>query len=292
MRRIRMLPLVVLFLSWSTLAVAAPVPSDTEKKGETPNEKTRKALDQLQDLEIVDQPLPAAVTALREQTKIQFVLDTNTIMMFLGDPNSFTVNIKQKNVKVRTALRSVLNQYHLSYAILGDSVVITTEDAALQRQMRQRVSLDLDAVPLSDALKQLGRETATNVLVDAKVKKEADTAVTLQLDDVPLETAVRLLSEMVGLKPVRMGNVLYITSKATATELRGEPDLISGQPGGGPGQPVPTYPPVPGFGNGGLPPGVGGIAPGIAPPPPAVVPEVPKEKDEKKDEKPKDKEDK
>ncbi len=56
---------------------------------------------------------------------------------------------------------------------------------------------------------------------------------TLHLEDVPLETAVRLLSEMAGLKPVRVGNVLFVTSKDNAAELRQDPDLSQ------PPQPLP-----------------------------------------------------
>ena|ERR1051326_3038634 len=245
---------------------AAPVPSD-DKKAESPAEKTRKALDKAGDIDYGEMALAAAVTKLREDYKLNFVLDQTTIMNFVGDPNTLTVKASQKNTKLKTALRQMLSPYHMSYAIVGDSIIITTEDMAMQRQMRQRVSLDLDAVPFADAMKQLSRETATNVLVDAKVKKDAESTVTLQLEDVPLETAIRLLSEAVGLKPVRMGNVLYITSKANATELRGDPDLITGQPTG-PGVPVPTYPPPPIGAPGGI-----GVPP--APPAPSTVPEVP-----------------
>src|SRR5438067_1399862 len=55
--------------------------------------------------------------------------------------------------------------------------------------------------------------------------KEAKMEVSLQMEDVPLETAVRLLSEMAGLKPVRVGNVLFVTTKANATEMRADPEL-------------------------------------------------------------------
>ena len=43
---------------------------------------------------------------------------------------------------------------------------------------------------------------------------------TLPLEDVPLETAVRLLAEMAGLKPVRVGNTLFVTKKEIAADLR------------------------------------------------------------------------
>ena len=94
---------------------------------------------------------------------------------------------------------------------------------------------------------------------------------TLQIEDVPLETAVRLLAEMAGLKPVRMGNVLFVTAKATATELRADPEMTQPTP--------PIGVPVP-FGNGVIGGFGGAIGGGIATPvpppgPPAIAPAVP-----------------
>jgi hypothetical protein len=39
-----------------------------------------------------------------------------------------------------------------------------------------------------------------------------------------------LLCEQASLKPVRLGNILYITSKANSAELRTEPDLAPANP--------------------------------------------------------------
>ena len=61
--------------------------------------------------------------------------------------------------------------------------------------------------------------------MDARAEKEAQGAVSLQLQDVPLETAVRLLAEMAGLKPVRVGNTLFVTRKELAAEMRNDPDF-------------------------------------------------------------------
>ena len=58
----------------------------------------------------------------------------------------------------------------------------------------------------------------------------------LQAEDIPLATAVRLLSEMAGLKPVRVGDTLFVTTKKTAAEMRGDPDLMG--PRQGPAQPT------------------------------------------------------
>jgi hypothetical protein len=205
--------------------LGAPAASDTDaKKAETAAEKIKKALDQTVDLE-VDQPLHLAVAQLREQTKLNLVLDRQTLLNMGMDPEQTPVSVKLQNVKLRSGLRTLFGQFNLTYAIVGDTLLITSEDMAMLRQLRQRVNLDLDRVQFGTALKQLARDTGTNLLLDSRVHKESQAPVSLQLEDVPLETAVRLMAEMAGLKPVRMGNVLFVTSKASAAELRADPDL-------------------------------------------------------------------
>jgi hypothetical protein len=216
-----------------TLIQAGPGPASDSAKSETPAERVKKALDQIVDVDIENQSLQNAVVQLREQTKVPFVLDRTTVILQGMNPDENVINLKLAKTKLRSALRSFLGPHNLTYAIIGDSVIITTDEMAVYRQLKQRVSVDADRVQLGVALKQLARETGTNLLVDAKVLKESQSPVTLQVDDVPLETAVRLLCEGAGLKPVRMGNVLYVTAKATATELRAEADLAPTPPRGG-----------------------------------------------------------
>jgi hypothetical protein len=212
------------------LLFAAPVSSGEEgSKSQSTAEKTRKALNQTRDLDIGEQPLAVAIKQLSEQTNIKFVVDHNVILGIGIDPNSANVSIKQKNVKVRTAVRNMLHQLNLTCVVLGDTVVITTEEMAVQRQLKQPVSLDLDGITVSAALKQLSRETASNLLLDPKLKKESDKTVILQLEDVPLDTALRLICESAGLKPVRLGNVIYVTSKECAQEIRSDPELTQAQ---------------------------------------------------------------
>jgi len=116
-------------------------------------------------------------------------------------------------------------------------VLITTEDMAIQRQMRQRINLNLDRVPLDEALGDLAKRTVTNLVLDGHVTKEAKATVSLKLHDVPLEVAVRLMANQAGLRPVRAGNVLYVTTKANAAELKGDGEA-SGGPGSNMGQGV------------------------------------------------------
>jgi hypothetical protein len=245
---------------WGSLAAllmpavltAAPVPG--EKSHASPAEAIRRQLDRVLTLDIDQQPLHLAVNQLHEQTGINFVLDRFTLAQMNVDPDQATVTLRLKDVKVRSALRTLLAPFNLSYAIISDTVIVTSDDMAAYRQMRQRVNVDLDKVELARALRQLARETATNLVVDTRVARDAQQPVTLQMEDVPLETAVRLMAEMVGLKPVRVGNALFVTTKANAAEMRADPDLAPVPQPGNPGERVIVAP--------------GGVA--IAPPPPAA----------------------
>src|SRR5665213_1014979 len=110
------------------------------------------------------------------------------------------------------------------------------------------------------------------------------------MEDVPLETAVRLMAEMTFLKPVKVGNVLFVTSKANANEMRNDPDIA--QPNQNLINQQQQLLQMQLQGNlGGLP--FGGPAaapPGVAPAVPPGVIQDPTEKDEKgpKDEAPKE----
>ncbi len=205
----------------------APVPNDIKPKKESAAEIINKALDKTISMDFANQPLQDAITKLSEQTKLNFILDRGTIQQMGIAPEQAAVTGKLENVKLRTGLRRLLSQYNLGYAIIGDMVLISTEDMAIHRQMRQRINLSLEKVVFQQALKQLAKETATNLVLDARVTKEALTAVTLNLEDVPLEVAVRLMANQAGLRPVRTGNVLYVTTKANAAELRNEGDGAS-----------------------------------------------------------------
>jgi hypothetical protein len=237
-------------------APATPTAPDKDEKSLSPVEKLHNDLDKNITIKIEKQPLSIAVEMLRDKSKINIVLDSLTIQQqlgFLPEQSPTPVELDLKDAKIRTVLRAIVAPYGLSYAPVGDSVVITTEDMAMLRQMRQRVSVDLSKVEFTAALKQLAKETATNLILDSRAEKDANAKVSLQLEDVPLDTAVRLLAEMAGLKPVRVGNVLFVTKKEIAAEMRQDPDIAAATQ---PGQPVP-----PAFIN----------PPGIAPNPPPVI---------------------
>ena len=123
------------------------------------------------DIDINNQSLPVAVNLLGEQAKINIVLDRFGLAQLGVEPEQIPVTLKMRGVKARSALRAMSSQYNLGIAVIGDSVIVTNEELAMQRQMRQKVNVDFDKVQLATALKQLGRETATNLLVDRACKK-------------------------------------------------------------------------------------------------------------------------
>ena len=49
-----------------------------------------------------------------------------------------------------------------------------------------------------------------------------------KLVNMPLDTAVRLVAEAGGLKPIQVGNVMLVTTKALANEMRNDPELMTG----------------------------------------------------------------
>ncbi len=206
----------VTFLS----ARAAP---DPIKKVPSETDKVRKALDETVTIDVTDQPLSQVLNQLRERGKINIIVDKPGILQTTGiDPDQMQVTARLKDVKVRGCLRAILGPHNLGYAIIGDTILVSNDDLVMQRQIKQRVSIDLDKADFADALKQVAHDTGTSIILDPRVVKDVKTKVTLTLDDVPLESAVRLLAESAGLKPVRVGNVLFVTSKANAAAMRND----------------------------------------------------------------------
>src|SRR5262249_25402316 len=151
-------------------------------------EKVRKALDAPVSVKVEKQSLTAAIDMLKEKGKVNLVLDTFSIqqMGIAPDQPPTPVDVDLKDVKLKSALHTVLSPYGLSYAVVGDTVIVTTEQMAVVRQMRQRVNVEFDKVEFAQALKRLGRETGANLLLDSRLEKEAKVPVSLELEDVPL----------------------------------------------------------------------------------------------------------
>jgi hypothetical protein len=207
-------------------ASAAPVPGTARNEGAA--EKNRKALDRIVSVEFSDQVLSAVLNQLSEQTKLKFVLDRQAVAGMAGNDPEMPISVKLQEVKLRSALRTILAQYNLSYVVIDETVLVTTEEVAFVKQLRQRVRVACDETPLNTAIKQMVVETGANIVLDPRLPKEVkETALSLQLDEVPLDTAVRFMAEMAELKTVRVSNVLFVTTPEKAEKMKGEPEATA-----------------------------------------------------------------
>jgi hypothetical protein len=207
----------VLFTTLAALSLALPpARADEKAKDETPSDRIRKALDQPIDLELKEPSLAKAVERFRDKTHLDITFtDPNP-----GAPQP--IERKFKGIKVRDALRKTLEPWGLMPFIVDDAVLLTSEEDGIQKQLKQRIDVDVDEVPLAKAVKQLARRKAMNLIVDPKAAKQAEKKVTLQLEDVAVETAVRLLAEQAELKAARIDNVLYVTTPERAASIAAE----------------------------------------------------------------------
>lgn len=256
-------------------------------KAATTTGKIRQGLDKVITVDYTGQSLQDVVNHLRDRMGVSITLDQMAIlnMGMNPDDNVGQIQVKATDEKASQVLRRFLNNYRLCYIVMEDSLLVTTEEFAVFRQMRQRVSVDVENVPLHKAVRDIAKSTGINLVIDPNVIKKADNPVTLQLENTGVETAVRLLAELGSLKAVRMGNVMFITHEEKAKKIRDE----EGNQFDNPLNPnIPIMPGIPrafGFGNigGAMPPqvqpGVPGIpiAPDAPPPPPGV--ELPPAKD-------------
>jgi type II secretory pathway component GspD/PulD (secretin) len=240
--------------------VAAPAAKGPDKADPSAAENIRKALDSTGNFEFSDVTLANVLDTLSEQYKIHITLDRAVLQQMGFEPETMQVKLQMKNGKLRSALRALVGQYSLTYATVGDALVVTTEEVAVYRQLKQRINVDYEAVPLNKALKELSTKYGVNVVIDPRAAKTkaAENPVTLQVDDVPFEAAVRLMCEMADLKPARMGNVIFVTTEARADKLRDGDSLVPI-----PGLPTPGVP--------GLVPGLGGGLGGLVVPNPPLA---------------------
>jgi hypothetical protein len=245
-----------------------------------PSDRIRRTLEQVIAFDYNGQSFREAMEHLQSKTNLPIVIDPIAVQS-VGLIEGVPAAIEFKNVrgKVRQALQNLLHNYGLTYVVLEDTLLITTEESAFQRQMRQRVPVDLNDVPASKALRDLARQTGISLVIDPRVGKATSQKVTLELDEATVETSLRLVAEFVDLKAVRMGNVIFVTDAARAAKIRKEE----------PAQPNPLDPRAPLINalGGALGAGfIGGVgAPAIAvpaaPAPPVQAP-PPENKEEKK----------
>lgn len=196
-------------------------------KTATSIDKLRQGLDKQITVNFTGQNIEEVLNHIKDKSGLPISIDDASMAMmnvnFLN-PNGqpMQVQVKATNEKTSAVLRKFLNHYRMTYVIFEDSILVTGEEYALMRQMKQRVSVNVEDVPAKKAITDLARNHGINLVIDPKVATQADTAVSLSVDNTGIETAVRLLAELASLKAVRMGNVMFVTDETRAKKIREE----------------------------------------------------------------------
>jgi type II secretory pathway component HofQ len=220
-----------LLLTWALSHAAvfggdAKTPKNAKAAKEPPSiEQIRKALDRPVTIDFSGQSLMEALQHMREKAGVEMNLDQMALAVMgvnINENGDQPITLKSSGGKFGVTLRKLLASHQLTYVIFEDAILITTPELAVQRQMKQRVILDVNEQPLAKALRELARNYAFNLVIDPKLAEAAQKPVSLALDGATLETSVRLLAEMAGLKAARMDNVMIITSEERAEKLRKE----------------------------------------------------------------------
>lgn len=252
-------------LAWAlSHAALANAQNDSKSAEPTPAEKIRKTLDRVIALDYQGNSFTEAINHIKSNVpQLNIAVDQIALaQMGLVDGGGLPLNIEIKNTrgKVRTALSRLLANHNLTYVVLEDCLLITTEENAVNRQMRQRLPVDVSDMTAAKAFREISRQAGINLIIDPRVNKAANQNVNLQLDDASVETALRLVAELVDLKAVRVGNVMFVTDPARAEKIRREESLfppigplgiervfnvVGGAIGIGGGGPVPVPPPAP-----------------------------------------------
>ncbi len=267
------------------LLQAAPVPPKTSKKEPSGVAKLKQSLQIAVTADFTKKSLVAALNELKKLTKVEFAFDQGPMMQTMGwlrisangRARGLTPNLKVKQKPLGEVLTQVLRPYQLTYVLTNDRVLVTTQSAALYRQLEQEISVDFKKTPLSKAIAQLEKETAARLVLDPSITGKNEPTVTLKLKDVSVDTALRLLSAMAGTQAVAVGKVVFITTEKKAAILQKQKSIAKRPPSavGPPG----SMPPGIGIGIGGIPGGAPGggpfPGPGGGEVPPDVDPAVP-----------------
>ena len=222
-------------LAWA-ISHAAVVNAQIEAKpaDTRPNlgDKIRKTLDQNITLDYAGQSFNEAINHLKERTQLPVVVDQFALQnVGLVDGVPCRIELHNNRGKVRNALQHLLHSYNLTYVVLEDCLLITSEETAVQRQMRQRFPVDVKDVPAATVLRDLSRQAGISLVIDPRLGSVIKANVTLQLEDATVETSLRLVAEFVDVKAVRMGNVIFVTDPKRAAGIRKEEAGSSSNPG-------------------------------------------------------------
>ena len=196
-------------------------PAFAAPEAEPPAEKLRKALDQLKDFEIANQPLSKFTALLAEQTGIPFTVDAALQpLQALNVLQLSGLSLHGSKLRVGLALNAVLAPHGMTHVILDGKVLLTTSERAAHFALRQKLNVQAEKETPEVVFKRLARETAVDIVLDPQAWKEKENPISLRLSNVSLEAAVQVLAASAGLESVRLDNILFVTTPARAKTLR------------------------------------------------------------------------
>ena len=127
-------------------------------------DKLRTGLDKAITVDYNGQSLVDALNQIRDKSGLPINIDQAIFMQMQiglngndGNPVAMQFQVKATNEKASQVLRKFLNVQQLTYILFEDSILITTDELAAARQYRQRVSVDLNDVPLKKAVRDLAK---------------------------------------------------------------------------------------------------------------------------------------
>lgn len=219
---------LLLFTICLSPLIGAPAPRVPTEPKLNPTDALHNALNANHSMDYKELNLDEIVTDISTKLKIPITVDRVNLQREGRPVDSIAVEFAIKDVTFRTALRQLLGSLQLSYVIVDGNLIITTETAALTRQMKQQIDFDFNEIPLQTAINHLSKRYGVTVVFDPQLVKDKSnqTPVTAKLDDVSFEAAIRILCAMVELKPARIGNVILITTEAKAAKVKGSDRLV------------------------------------------------------------------
>src|SRR5581483_9797833 len=135
----------------------------------------RQALERPVTLDFVAPSFHAVLEHVADKTQLPLSVDQLALQqlgLFMEEDNG-RFQVKAKDEKVGAVLRRLLGTYRLTYVVLDDTLLVTSDDGAAQRLLRQPVDIDLDQVPLHRAVRDLGRRHGVNIVIDPRALKPA-----------------------------------------------------------------------------------------------------------------------
>ncbi|MCE9531530.1 MAG: hypothetical protein K8T89_10475 [Planctomycetes bacterium] len=249
----------------SASSAPIPVPAKPEAKNQHVDDRDEIANKLLERVTLKDPlkntPLSEVIEFLSDKYEINVIVDAKS---FGGGPNmgvALNANedeafMKQpinvpalKNVRLGTILKIVADQIEGVYLIQPDHIQIvsparafTLTNPPLKVNLRDEdepaednnkliratafVTANYGERPLQDALKDIEVRTSRTIVLANQAAEKGKTPVTARLTNVPVDTAVSTLAEMAGLKLIRKGNVLLVTTPERYKELETLPPVF------------------------------------------------------------------